>query len=118
MYSLHGYGEMIKDARRIELYAQALRRATHPGCVVLDLGTGPGIFALLACQYGAGRVYAVEPADVIQVAREIARANGFEGRIIFFQDRSTRVELPEKADVIVSDLRGVLPHFENHLSAI
>src|SRR4051812_34117782 len=104
MYSLSGYGEMINDALRMDAYARALRRAIRPGSVVLDLGTGPGIFALVACQYGAGRVYAVEPADVIQVAREIARANHLEDRITFLQDFSTQAELPEKADVIISDL--------------
>jgi protein arginine N-methyltransferase 1 len=39
-------------------------------------------------------------------------------QIEFIQERSTRVELPERADVIVSDLRGVLPLFEHHLISI
>jgi len=109
MYSLEAYGRMINDSARTDAYALALRQAIRPGCVVLDIGTGPGIFALLACRYGAGRVYAIEVSDVIQVAREIARANQLEDRITFVQDVSTRVELPEKADVIIADLHGVLP---------
>jgi type I protein arginine methyltransferase len=118
MYSLHGYGEMISDSVRMDAYTRAMRQAIHPGSVVVDLGTGPGIFALLACQYGAGHVYAVEPADVIQVAREIARANHVEERITFLQDLSSRVELPVKADVIISDIRDVLPLFQHHVLAI
>jgi protein arginine N-methyltransferase 1 len=109
MYSLGEYGWMINDSARTDAYALALRQAIHPGCVVLDIGTGAGIFALLACRYGAGRVYAIEVSDVIELARQIARANQLEDRITFVQDVSTRVELPEKADVIIADLHGVLP---------
>src|SRR5687768_1340883 len=99
MYSLGGYGAMLLDQERMAAYREALRKAIRPGAVVLDIGTGPGIFALLACRSGARRVFAVEPSPVIQVAREIAAANGCAGRIEFFQDLSTRVELPEPADV-------------------
>jgi protein arginine N-methyltransferase 1 len=118
MYSISGYGSMIADGVRMGGYVQALRQAVKPGSVVLDIGTGTGIFALLACRFGARKVYAVEPDDAIQVARETARANGYAGQIEFAQDLSTRVALPERAEVIVSDLRGVLPLFQHHLPAI
>lgn len=118
MYSITSYGKMIADRVRTGAYANALRRATRPDSVVLDIGTGIGIIAMLACQFGARRVYAIEPGDAIQVAREIAAANGFADRVEFIQDLSTRVTLPERADVIVSDLRGVLPLFRHHIPSI
>jgi protein arginine N-methyltransferase 1 len=118
MYSLAGYGRMIADRVRTEAYQEALRRSVRPGSVVVEIGTGPGAFAVLACQLGARRVYAFEPDPVIQVAREIAAANGCADRIEFIEDFSTNVTLPEQADVIVSDLRGVLPLFPNHLNSI
>jgi type I protein arginine methyltransferase len=108
-YDLRSFGRMIADRARTEAYAEALRRAVRPGAVVLDIGTGTGIFSLLACRFGAERVYAVEPSDNIQAAREVARASGYADRIEFLQDLSTRVDLPRRADVIVSDIRGVLP---------
>jgi len=117
-YSVSGYGEMIADRPRMEAYVRALRQAVAPDSVVIDIGTGTGIFALLACQFGARRVYAIEPDDAIQVAREIAAANGFADRIQFMQELSTKVVLPEKADVIISDLRGVLPPFRHHIASI
>jgi protein arginine N-methyltransferase 1 len=117
-YSLRLFARMMADAVRMEAYTEALRKAVRPGCVVLDIGTGFGIHALLACQLGAGRVYALDPADAIQVGRELARANGFGDRIEFIQDLSTRVELPTRADVIVSDLRGALPLFRHHIPAL
>jgi protein arginine N-methyltransferase 1 len=118
MYSLAGYGEMLSDGVRLEAYTQALRKTVRPGSVVLEIGTGPGVFAVLACQLGARRVYAIEPDAVIQVAREIAAANDCSERIQFIEDLSTRVTLPIQADVIVSDLRGVLPFFQSHLPSI
>lgn len=118
MYSLGGYGSMISDHRRMEAYALALRRTITPRSIVVDIGTGPGILTLLACQFGARKVYAIEPADAIAVARAIAHMNGYADHIEFIQQRSDRVTLPERADVIVSDLRGVLPLFLHHLPSI
>ena len=109
---------MIADAGRMEAYLRALQQAIKPGAVVADLGSGPGLFALTAVQLGARRVYAIEPDDVIQVGRDAAREHGFSDRIEFIQDLSTNVMLPERADVIVSDLRGVLPWFTHHLPSI
>lgn len=118
MYSLHFYGQMLADAPRMDAYVEALRRAVTPDSVVLDLGCGPGVFALLACQFGARRVYAVEPDNAINIAREAAAANGFAERIEFFQNLSTEITLPEPATVIISDLRGVLPWFQQHVPSI
>jgi protein arginine N-methyltransferase 1 len=118
MYSLHFYGQMIADARRMEAYAAALRQTVQSDSVVMDLGCGPGVFAVLACKLGARRVYAVEPENVIGLAREITKANGCTDRIEFFDKLSTEITLPEPASVIVSDLRGVLPWFEQHIPSI
>jgi protein arginine N-methyltransferase 1 len=109
---------MIADRRRMDAYAAALRRVIAPGAIVVDLGTGTGILALLACRYGAGRVYAIEASDTIEVARDLARANGLAERIRFVHGRSTELTLPETAGVIVSDLRGVLPLFGGHIPSI
>lgn len=118
MYSLSAYGKMIADAGRIDAYIRALQAAIKPGAVAIDLGSGPGLFALTAAQLGARRVYAIEPDNVIQVGRDAAREHGLSDRIEFIQDISTNVTLPERADVIVSDLRGVLPWFAHHLPSI
>lgn len=118
MYSLHFYGEMIANAPRVEPYVEALRKTVKPDSVVLDLGCGQGLFALLACRFGARRVYAIEPDNVINIAREAAAANGFSDRIEFFQSVSTEITLPEPATIIISDLRGVLPWFQKHIPSI
>jgi protein arginine N-methyltransferase 1 len=117
-YSLSEYGTMIADKERMDPYVFALKAAIKPDSVVLDIGAGTGIHALLACKFGARKVYAIEPNDAAHLGRELAEVNGFTGRIDFIQDLSTRVTLPERADVIVSDLRGVLPLFGTHIPSI
>ena len=118
MYSPIDYGSMVGDVYRVDAYARALKKVIRPGHVVVDIGAGTGILSLLAARAGAGRVYAIEPDDAIAVARELAAANGYADRIRFIQDISTRVTLPEAADVVVSDLHGVLPGYQDHLPTI
>lgn len=118
MYSISAFGDMITDEVRMDAYAAALQRTITADTLVLDIGTGTGIFALLACQFGARHVYAVEPGDAIHIARKIAQENGYAHRITFIQDLSTHITLPARADLIVSDLRGVLPHHGTHIPAI
>jgi len=118
MYSVDAYGRMIADAVRSEAYAEAMRRAIRPGSVVVDLGAGTGAFSLLACQLGAARVYAIETNPAVAIARESAVANGFGDRVVTLDRLSTAVELPEQADVLISDLRGTLPLHEQHIPSI
>ena len=117
-YGLGGYGAMIRDRARTGAYCQALALAVKPGDVVVDLGAGAGIFTLHACRLGARLVHAIEPNDVIQVAREVVHANGFSQQVTFHQAMSFQVELPERCDVLVTDPRGVVPLFEQAIPTI
>ncbi len=118
MYNLAAYGEMIAEPVRRQAYVEALERAVRPGCTVLDLGTGPGFFAMVAARLGAAKVYGVDPSPSIELAPRLAEINGLGERLEFRQGSSTELELPEKVDVVVSDLRGVLPLFQGHIPAI
>jgi protein arginine N-methyltransferase 1 len=111
MYSAHDHGHMIAHRVRVGAYRRALEKVVRPGAVVVDIGTGTGLFAILACQLGARKVFAIESGEIIELARQIARDNGCTERIEFIRDVSTRVELSERADVVVSDVRGALPLF-------
>jgi protein arginine N-methyltransferase 1 len=117
-YELVHYGGMIAHKARMDAYVEALRRFVRAESVVADLGTGSGIFALIAARLGARRVFAIEPDEVIQLAKELAVANAVADRIEFIQDLSTNLELPERADVIVFDLSGSLPLYDGHLPSV
>ncbi len=110
MYDFPLYGDLIADQARTGPYVEALRRVVTADSVVLDLGAGAtAYFAMLACRFGARRVFAIEADEAIAVARQVARANGMDDRIEFFHGASTAVTLPERADVIISDLHDLLP---------
>lgn len=118
MYDILDHGWMIRDRARTDAYAEAIRRVVAPGDVVLDLGAGTGLFSMLACQAGARRVFAVETSAYIEVARELARVNGFDDRIECIQGDSTEVVLDERADVAIFDIHGVLPLYGESLRVI
>ena len=109
MYNIVHYAGMIAFEERTSAYARALEANIVAGDVVLDIGCGPGILSLLACRASAAKVYAVEPDDVIELARETATDNGLLDRIEFIQAMSTEIDLPQQVDGIVTDIHGVLP---------
>ncbi|MFQ6082429.1 MAG: 50S ribosomal protein L11 methyltransferase [Candidatus Aminicenantia bacterium] len=109
---------LITDRIRTGAYQKAILETVKEGDVVVDLGTGTGILAFFACQAGARKVYAIEREEIIEVAKEIARANGLEKRIVFIKDVSTEVTLPEKVDVIISEILGSFAIEENLLQFI
>ncbi len=117
-YNIIDYGRMINDSIRTGRYASALKKSVKSDSAVLDIGTGTGIFAQLACKLGARKVYAVETNPVIDIARKIAIDSGFDDRIELIQSQADEIKLPEKVDIIVSDMRGVLPLLKNNIRTI
>lgn len=117
-YSVCNYGRMIECEPRMGVYAEALRRAVTPGCTVIDLGAAFGVFALLACKYGAGSVIAIEPDPSIELLMPMAQANGCADRITIIRDISNNYAPERKADVVVSDCRGTVPLFQHHIATI
>ena len=118
MYVLSDYARMVADTRRMAALSAALESCVRPGSVVADIGTGTGVLAVIACKLGARRVYAIDTNDVIQLGPELAADNGCADRIEFIQGDALAVELPEPADVIVSDLRGGMPMAPGNLAVI
>lgn len=118
MYSLHDYGEMIADRERFDAYGRAIAHSIRPGDTALEIGCGPGAFALLACRAGARKVYAIDSDEIVHHARELAIANGLADRLEFLHGDSRKVHLPERVNIIVSDIRGSLPLFNHAIASI
>jgi amino acid adenylation domain-containing protein len=99
------YRGLTRDDLRNARYLRALERHA-PGKVVLDVGTGmDAILARLAVQAGARHVYAVEILETSYLAaRERIRELGLEDRITLIHGDALAVELPEPADVCVSEI--------------
>ena len=98
---------LLSDTRdRLTLLQRAIARTVKPGDIVLDLGTGTGILAFIACLAGARKVYAIEREPVVELARLVSRENGFDDRIVFLDRSSEEIDLPEPVDLIVTDTFG------------
>jgi SAM-dependent methyltransferase len=103
---LDEHRQFLSDAPRLRAFEAALAETMTGGPVVLDLGSGSGILGLMACRAGARHVYSVDDSGMIQVAREIGRANHLQDRITYIKGLSTRIDLPERVDVVVADQIG------------
>ena len=86
--------------------------------MVVDVGCGSGILSFLACRAGARHVYAIEREAVIEVAKLVAAKNGLQDRVTFFNDVSFSVELPERADVILTETMGTFGFEEGILGSL
>lgn len=117
-YDIASYCTMIADEARMNAYTEALREAVTKDSIVLDLGSGTGIFSFLACKFGAKKVYSVEPNALIYLSKNLAKLNDCAEKIEFIEKLSTDIELPEKADILICDLHGTTPFFEASIASI
>lgn len=103
---------MINDDERNAAYERALNRAVTPDSIVLEIGTGSGLVAMMAARAGAKHVVTCEAVPILAArAKETIARNGFSDRITVLSKRSTQVklgeDLPEKADIFVSELINI-----------
>ncbi len=106
---------MLEDRVRTSRFINAVRRTVRPGDVVVDLGTGSGVLAVAAAQAGAKRVYAIEARPIAEVAACFFQGSGLGDRITLIRGMSTEIALPERADVLVSEMIGDDPLAEQIL---
>jgi len=100
---------MLADKPRNAAYAKAIAAKVTKGDIVLDIGCGAGLTAMLAARAGAKHVYACEGQPLIaHAAMKIVAANGLSHRITIIPkwsyDLEVGVDLPEPADVVVSEI--------------
>jgi type I protein arginine methyltransferase len=103
------HAEMLNDKTRTANYLDAVRNVVRPGDVVVDIGTGTGILAIAAARAGASHVYAIEAGRIGETARRLIAANGLADRITLLRGWSTQIWLPERADVVISEVIGNEP---------
>ncbi|MGK0425690.1 MAG: protein arginine N-methyltransferase 1 [Ilumatobacter sp.] len=100
--TLGHHEEMLADTVRVEAYQQGIKNAVNEGDVVVDLGTGTGLLAFMASTAGATKVYALDHADVILLAKDVGAENGFTN-IDYVQANSREFNATEPVDVVVHE---------------
>jgi precorrin-6B methylase 2 len=100
---------MLADKVRNRAYAEAIAAKVRPGDIVLDIGCGAGLTAMLAARAGAKHVYTCEQQPLIaQAAVRVIEENGLSDRITVIPKLSHNlvigVDLPEPADVVISEI--------------
>jgi type II protein arginine methyltransferase len=100
---------MLADTARNQAYESAIRDSVRPGDLVLDIGAGSGLLAMMAARAGAARVVACEADRALAAtAREIVGRNGYGDVVEVVAERSTKLErtgtLAAGADLVVSEV--------------
>jgi tetratricopeptide (TPR) repeat protein len=100
---------MLADHDRNDAFRRAIEKHCKDAGVVLEIGTGSGLLAMMAAKAGARQVITCEEVPVIaENARRIIEANGYGKVISLYSVRSNHLavgrELPERADVLIAEI--------------
>ena len=86
------------------LCAELIEEYLRPGDSVIDIGTGSGILAIAAAEYGAGEVLATDiDALAVQVAGENVRRNGVADRVTVRQG-DLLAAVDRRADIVIANI--------------
>lgn len=117
--------EFLKNKTRISAFKKAFEKLAQ-GKVVLDVGTGSGIMAILAARAGAKKVIAIEKDPVIaEIARRNFERNGLQDKIQLIVGDALEVKELPRVDILVGELLSTwgivepqVPVFKHLLSII
>lgn len=100
---------MLQDRQRAECYRRAIEAAVTPGMLVLEIGAGTGLLAMMAARAGAGHVYTAEANPLMtRIARDTIERNGMTGRVTVLEGHSTGLvigrDLPRPAELLIHEI--------------
>lgn len=109
---------MVSDRWRTDAFAAAIAEAVRPGDVVLDVGTGTGILAMLCAKAGASMVYGIDASEMSQTAANLVKANGLSDKVKILRGPAQELQLEQPVDLIVSEWLGHFAYVENMLDDV
>eukprot|EP00758_Cryptobia_borreli_P018218 Tbor_TRINITY_DN6592_c0_g1::TRINITY_DN6592_c0_g1_i1::g.7417::m.7417/K11438/PRMT7; type III protein arginine methyltransferase len=113
---------MMNDIPRNDFYYKLLEKHVTPDTGVLEIGAGSGLLSMMAAKLGAKWVVAVEGSDeMAHLARENIAQNNLQDKVTVLNMLSTDLvlaDLPERPDILVSEIFGTLLLGESALDYI
>ncbi len=111
---------LLGDQIRNDKFRQAIAQAVKSGDIVIDIGAGSGILSLFAVEAGADIVYAVElDPKILAIAKQKVKEKETADKIKFIQANFLELspyDIPQKADVIISETIGTVGFEEGILT--
>eukprot|EP00960_Hanusia_phi_P070271 767272-Hanusia_phi.AAC.3 len=103
--------DMLQDWKRNEAYRKGIEQTVEEDDLVVDIGTGSGLLAMMSAAAGAQHVFAVEGDPKLEkAARLVIEDNGFEEKVTVIGRHSSEVrvgyglDVPFGANVIVTEI--------------
>jgi SAM-dependent methyltransferase len=104
---------LLRDANRNRAFYSALKKRVTPDSIVLDIGSGTGVWAIAAAKLGAKRVVAIERDPLlIGLIKSLAKENGVADKIETVASDSRQAQLGKEFDIVVSEMIGHLAYEE------
>ena len=119
VYDDLAYDVLCLDAVKMNAYGNAIRRQVRDK-VVVEIGTGSRApLALMCADAGAKKIYAIEVDDgAAKEAARLIKSRNLEHKIQIVSGDSTAVELPESADICISEIIGNIGSSEGAINII
>jgi precorrin-6B methylase 2 len=115
---LKAHEALLSDRTRNGLFYRALKKHVRRDSIVVDIGSGTGLWAIAAARMGAKKVVAIEQNPLLLgLIKTLARANGVADRIEVLAGDSQRVELGKEFDIVISETIGHLI-FDEQITSI
>lgn len=119
IYDRYLYTVMTADDERAIAYHAAIENIAA-GKTVVEIGTGDQAHWARACaKAGAKKVYAIEEnLEALKKASTLIEEEGLTNKISLLHGTSTRLELPERVDLSVSEIIGEIGSSEGVIAIL
>lgn len=109
----------LYDIHRTRQWKQAILEVVKEGDIVADAGAGTGILGVFAAIDGAAKVYSLELHQrFCQLIKNLASINQVSHLVEVINCDATKIELPEKIDVLICELLCTGQFFEPEVQVV
>ena len=109
----------LYDVHRTRQWKEAIEDVVSDGDIVADAGAGTGILSVFAALDSASKVYSLElHPRFCRLISNMAAKNNVAGKVHVIQGDASRMDLPEKIDVLICELLCTGQFFEPEVQVI